>query len=313
MAIQIKKSKYIWLNGKFTPWNQAKIHIITHGLHYGSGVFEGIRFYETKKGSAVFRLKDHIKRLHYSAKAIKLHLQYSVKELCEAVLELIKKNHLKQGYIRPLCVYGEGYMGLDPAGAPAITMLAAWPWGAYLSGEGIRAHISKIRRLTPQQTDMRAKINGHYFNSILASQEARSKGFQEAILLDQEGNIAEGPGENIFIVKNGILITPPKKFILPGITRDSIIKIAKNEKIPVKIKKISPKELLSADEAFFTGTAAEVSIISEIDGHKMKNPNAEISKKLKGIYQKITIGNYKKFKNWLTYTKPPLKSEIFDS
>lgn len=300
MAIQVKKSKYIWLNGKFIAWDQTKIHIITHGLHYGSGVFEGIRFYEAENGTAIFRLKDHIKRLHYSAKTIKLNLKYSVEELCIATLELINKNRLKQGYIRPLCVYGEGYMGLDPTGAPEIVVLAVWPWGAYLSEKGIKAHISKIRRLTPQQTDMRAKINGHYFNSILASQEARSKGFQEAILLDQEGNIAEGPGENIFMVKNGILITPPEKFILPGITRDSILKIAKNEKIPVKIKKISPKELLNADEAFFTGTAAEVSIISEIDGHTMKNPDAEVSKKLKKIYQDVTRGKNKKYNKWIT-------------
>lgn len=300
MAIKVQPSKFIWLNGKFIKWNQAKTHIITHSLHYGSGIFEGIRFYETEKGPAVFRLKDHMKRFNYSAKTIKLDLKYSVEELCRGVLKLIQKNNLKQGYIRPLCVYGEGYMGLDPTGAPNMTTIAAWPWGAYLSEESIKAHISKIRRLTPQQTDMRAKLCGHYFNSILASQEAHSLGFQEAILLDQEGNIAEGPGENIFMVKNRMLITPPEKFILPGITRDSIIKIAKYEKIPVKEKKITPAELLDADEAFFTGTAVEVSIINEIDGHKMKNPDALISKKLKTLYEEAARGENKKYKKWLT-------------
>lgn len=301
MAIKVEESKFIWKNGKFLNWDEAKTHIITHSLHYGSGIFEGIRFYETEKGTVIFRAKEHFERFLRSGKKIHLEIPYTQEDFTKIAVELVQKNEVTQGYMRPVAYFGEGYMGLDPTSADTDIALALWPWKAYLSeSKTLRAHVSSVRRLTPQQTDMHVKLTGHYFNSILASQEARGLGYNEAILLDQNGNVAEGPGENIFIVKNGTLITPAENFILPGITRDSILEIARDEKIKVEERTITIEELYQADEAFFTGTAAEVSLISEIDGHMMKNQDLPLSTKLKKLYEDAARGRTTKYEKWLT-------------
>ncbi len=215
------------MDGSLIPWKDAKIHILTHSLHYGSAVFEGIRFYKTEKGPAVFRLKDHISRLFKSAKTMYIKIPYKEEEICKAVLNLIKENSLDSGYIRPIVYYGYGKMGLGVKEAKVNVSIAVWPWGSYLGEDPIKIKISNFMRIHPKSSVTHAKISGHYVNSILAGEEARTEGFNEALLLDYKGNIAEGPGENLFIVKDNELQTPLKENILPGITRDSIIKILK--------------------------------------------------------------------------------------
>jgi branched-chain amino acid aminotransferase len=278
----MKKISKIWMDGKLVPWEKANIHVLTHTLHYGGGAFEGIRFYDTDKGPAIFRMKEHMDRLFYSANKLALKTPYSKKQLTDASKKLIKISKLKSGYIRPLIYYGYGKMGLDPRGCPVKTMIAVWPWGAYLGTEPVNCKISNFIRIHPKSTYSEAKLCGHYVNSILASLEIHSKGYDEALLLDYKGNLAEGPGENVFIVKNGKLITPPRGNILAGITRNSIFEIAKNEGIPSKEAIISQKMLFSADEAFYTGTMGPV------------------TKHLKQIFTKTIHGKLPKYKKWLT-------------
>ena len=204
----METTKYIWLNGELIEWDEANTHVLTHGLHYGSSVFEGLRFYNTPQGPAVFRLEDHTKRLFYSAKTIGITPEYSEEEINNAVIQVVKDNELESGYIRPLIYYGYGKMGLNPVGAKADYLVAAWPWGKYLSGDTIKCCISNYIRIHPKSVVADAKVSGYYSNSILASLDSTNRGFDEAILLDYEGNVAEGPGENLFMVKNGKLITP---------------------------------------------------------------------------------------------------------
>ncbi len=295
------KTKFIWLNEKFIPWEKATLHLLTHSLHYGSAVFEGIRFYETEKGPAVFRLVEHLNRLFLSAKTMEMKIPYSRNQLSKAILELIKKNNLKSGYLRPIIFYGQK-MGLDPRGADLNTAIACWEWGRYLEKEIVKVKISKFQRISSMSSEMKAKISGHYFNSILASLEAKKDGFDEALLLDYQGNIAEGPGENIFFVKKKILYTPKHGTILPGITRDSVIKIAKNLGYKIIEKDIKPKEIKNFDEAFFTGTAVEITAIGQIDKLKIsQGKEGEITKKLKEKYHKITEAEEKKYQKWLSY------------
>ncbi|MEM2192271.1 MAG: branched-chain amino acid transaminase [Candidatus Hadarchaeales archaeon] len=300
-------TKYIWMNGKFVRWEKAKIHVLTHTLHYGLGVFEGIRCYKTKEGPAVFRLKDHIARLENSAKLVGMRLPYSREVLIRAVKETIKKNRIEECYIRPIAFYGYGVMGLNPAGAPVDVAIAVWPWGTYLGEEGlekgVRVKISPWRRIHPSILPPHAKLVANYANSILAKVDALRSGYEEAILLNIDGDIAEGPGENVFIVKNGVLMTPPiSSGALSGITRDSIIRIAKDERIPFREKKISPKDLYSADEAFFTGTAAEVTPIREVDGRKIGDGRrGPITTKLQRIFFEAVRGNVRKYFAWLDF------------
>ncbi|MEM3519017.1 MAG: branched-chain amino acid transaminase [Candidatus Hadarchaeales archaeon] len=300
-------TKYIWMNGKFVRWEKAKIHVLTHTLHYGLGVFEGIRCYKTKEGPAVFRLKDHIARLENSAKLVGMKLPYSREVLIKAVKETIKKNRIEECYIRPIAFYGYGVMGLNPAGAPVDVAIAVWPWGTYLGEEGlekgVRVKISPWRRIHPSILPPHAKLVANYANSILAKVDALRSGYEEAILLNIDGDIAEGPGENVFIVKNGVLMTPPiSSGALSGITRDSIIRIAKDERIPFREKKISPKDLYSADEAFFTGTAAEVTPIREVDGRKIGDGRrGPITTKLQRIFFEAVRGNVRKYFAWLDF------------
>lgn len=287
----------IWLDKKNIEENESEIPLLTHSLHYGSAVFEGIRFYNTEKGPAIFRLEDHIDRLFYSASVIDLKIYEKKSEIIKAVKEVIKSNKFTDGYIRPIGYFGKK-MGLDPKTTETHIAIAAWPWGKYLSDK-VKVKISKIIRLHPKSVNVNAKISGYYVNSILATQEARKQGFDEALLLDHKGFIAEGPGENIFFIKNNILYTPKKGNILPGITRNSVITIAKNLRIKVIEKNIKPQEIKFFDEAFFTGTAAEIAIIDSIDKKKFKK--SKIGKLICDKYQNIVHGKNSAYKNWLTY------------
>lgn len=290
------------MDGKLIDWQKAKIHILTHTLHYGAGVFEGIRFYHTKKGPAVFRLKEHIDRLFYSASCFKMKVSFSKEEIRRAIKNLIKINKVKQGYIRPIIYFGSGIMGLNPQKAPVNCAVAVWPWGSYLGDQAVKVKISKFIRIHPKSSFAQAKICGHYANSILASIEIKEKGFDEALLLDYQGNVAEGPGENIFMVKNKVLIAPSASSILPGITRKTIIQLAKDLGYKVKEKKISPSELKKADELFFCGTAAEVTAIKQVDNKIIgKGKIGSVTEVLKNEYLKIVHGENKKYEHWLDY------------
>ena len=290
------------MDGKFVEWKDAKIHVLSHTLHYGLGVFEGIRFYETEKGPAVFRLKEHIERLYYGAKNAFMNIPFTEEQIEKAVLETIKKNEIKSGYIRPIIFYGYGKMGLDPHGADINIAIAVWPWGKYLGEGAVKVKTSDYIRLHPESTKSDCKICGHYVNSIFASLEAKEKGYQEALLLDYKRNVAEGPGENIFIVKNGVLLTPKLGNILHGITRKSIIEIAKGLKIKVKETKLKPEDIYEADEAFFTGTAAEITPIESLDERKIgKESPGEITKRLRQVFMDIVSGKNKNYESWLSY------------
>lgn len=296
----MEKVPYIWMDGLLVKWDEAKIHILTHALHYGSGVFEGIRFYDTKKGPAIFRLDDHIKRLFFSAKTLSMKIPYTQKELTAAARLLITKNNIKEGYLRPIAYFGYGKMGIMPGDSPVNVALAVWPWGAYLGHDMVRVKVSKFMRIHPKSSEMKAKICGNYVNSLLASLEARKANCDEAILLDFEGNVAEGPGENIFMVQSGKIYTPKEGSILPGITRNSIKKLAKNVKIDFYEKKISVKDLVNADELFFTGTAAEITGISHIDGNRIADGKmGNVTQRLRELYGEVVHGRVKEYESWL--------------
>lgn len=292
----------IWMDGKFVCWNKAKTHILTHTLHYGAGVFEGIRFYETDNGQAIFRLDEHLERLFYSAKKIGLEIPYTKNQLETAILKLIKINKLKSGYIRPLAYYGYGKMGIDPRGCPTNVSIAIWPWGVYLSDKPARCKISPFIRLHPKSVHNEAKVCGHYINSIVARLNIDLDQHDEVILFDHKNHLAEGSAENIFIVKNGVLFTPKPGSILIGITRDTVMVLARDARIPCEEKDITKQELLAADEVFFAGTAAEISPIASIDGHYFGNgETGPLSQKIKNTYAALTRGKIDKYKDWLTF------------
>ena len=270
MVEKLTEEGKIWYNGKFVDWKEAKVHVLSHGLHYGSGVFEGIRCYATEKGSFIFRLKEHVDRMYRSAELYKMEIPYSKEEFKNATKETVRINGLDACYIRPIAFYGYHHLGVNPEGCPLDCVIAAWRWGAYLGEEalenGIRCTFSSWHRIDPNTMPVTAKASGHYLNSLLAVRDAKERGFDEAIMLDTKGYVAEGPGENIFAVKNATLYTPESESsILPGITRDSVIELARDIGYEVIEKPITKEELLTADEVFFTGTAAEVSPIREID------------------------------------------------
>jgi branched-chain amino acid aminotransferase len=296
-----KNGLKIWMDGKNIPWEDAKIHILTHALHYGSGVFEGIRFYKTQKGPAVFRLKEHIDRLFYSGSRIAMKIPYTKAQIINAIKELIKINGISDGYIRPLVYYGDK-MGLSPKGCDVHVAIALWPWPSYLGEKPVKACISNIMKLHPSSGFPDAKICGNYANSILAKLDAQNKGFEEGILLDHKGKVAEGPVENLFIVKNNVLITPKPASILPGITRDSILKIAQHKGIKTKQADLEKKDLFSADEAFFCGTAAEVTPIASIEKKKIGDgKQGQITADIKKFYLDIVHGRDSYFSKWLQY------------
>lgn len=298
----MKQTKYIWKNGKTIKWNKATTHLITHALHYGSAVFEGIRIYETEKGPAIFRLKEHIDRLIYSANILNHSIGLDSDQICNEIVKLTKKNKLKAGYIRPLAYFGENKMGLDPTGAPNSFMIAMWPWEKYLGKETVSTCIVDTVRLHPKSAQMHAKVSGYYVNSIQANSEAQARGFDEGILLDYQGYIAEGSAENVFLVKDKKIYTPKIDCILPGITRDTIIKIARSEGIEVIEQNIKPEFILEANEAFFTGTAIEITPISQINETKLDSTNQNsLSIKLRNIYSDCVRGKIDQYNNFLTY------------
>jgi branched-chain amino acid aminotransferase len=301
----IPKTEKIWMDGKFVNWDDAKVHVLTHTLHYGLGIFEGIRCYETGKGSAIFRLDEHIDRLFNSAHIFLMEIPYSRKDIKDAIIETIKVNRIKSCYIRPLVYIGYGAMGLYPKENPINVSIAVWSWGTYLGDEGlekgIRIRTSSFIRNHVNANMTRGKVCGYYVNSQLAKKEAISGGYDEALLLDTEGYVSEGSGENVFIVRNGVLKTTPLTSILEGITRNSILQIAEDEGVKIKEERFTRDELYISDEAFFTGTAAEVTPIREVDGRMIgEGRPGKITKKLQAIFFDIVKGKNKKYKSWLT-------------
>jgi branched-chain amino acid aminotransferase len=304
----INKTEKIWIDGRLIPWDEAKVHVLTHSLHYGLAVFEGIRAYDTEEGSAIFRLDEHIERLYKSASIFMIDIPYSMEEVKRAVIETVKVNGVRECYIRPIVYIGYGAMGLYPKGNPINVAIAVWPWGSYLGDEGlkngIRVKTSSFIRGHVNSFMARAKVSGYYVNSQLAKKEAIMNGYDEALLLDADGYVSEGSGENIFIVRKNILKTTPLTSILEGITRDSIIRIARDEGIDVLESRFTRDELYIADEAFFTGTAAEVTPIREVDGRRIGNGRpGDITKRLQTIFFDIVKGKNKKYRHWLTFVK----------
>lgn len=308
----IEKSEKIWMNGEFVDWDKAQIHVLTHALHYGSGVFEGIRAYETAKGAAVFRLTEHMERLHDSSKVYLMPVPYPVNELVEATKELIRQNNHDSCYIRPIVFRGYGEMGLNPLNSPVDVVIASWRWGTYLGDEGlkngIKAMISSFSRIDPNSLPPAAKATGQYINSILAKMEAIYSNYEEAIMLDSRGFISEGTGENIFVVKNGVIHTPSTAAsILEGITRDTIITLARDMGYEVIERDLVRSDLFLADEIFVTGTAAEITPIREVDKREIGKPGP-ITLALQERFFKVVKGEDDKYSHWLEYVKMEEKS-----
>ena len=307
----MEKSEWIWMNGDLVPWENAKVHVLSHGLHYGSGVFEGIRCYETDRGPAVFRHRDHLERLTKSAKLYYLPLSYPVEELRDATHELIRRNGLSSCYIRPIAFRGYGEMGLYAQSAPVDVIIAVWPWGVYLGEEGkrkgVRAKVSSWRRISPDGLIPEAKACGQYLNSILAKTESAKAGYEEAILLDQRGFVCEGSGENIFVVREGQILTPPPgASILDGINRRSVVQIARDLGYTVVERDIARAELYLAEEVFLTGTAAELVPVREIDDHDLGEPG-EITRVVQAKFEDATCGRAQEYLEWLDIVEQPSK------
>ena len=299
----IKATKFIWMDGKFAKWKDAKVHIMTHAIHYGSAVFEGVHAYKTGKGTAIFRLDDHINRLFHSANALSMKFKSTKSQLKKAIKKLIKINKIGDGYIRPVAYYGYGDVGVYPKGIPTNIAVITMPWEHYYS-TNLRIKVSKYRRHSEKSSVFGAKLSGNYANSILAMYEVRKKGYDEALMLDLDGYIAEGPAENIFMVKNKTLIAPKSRSALPGITRKSILKLSRDIGIKAYEKKVRVKELKNADELFFCGTATEIAPVVSIDNKKIGNGKAgKITLMIKNKYNGIVRGKDNKYKKWLTYVE----------
>lgn len=301
----VTASEKIWMDGQFVNWNEATVHVLTHSLHYGLAAFEGIRCYKGQKGSAIFRLKEHVDRLFESAHISMITIPFTKKEVAEAIVETVRVNHLESCYIRPLVYIGYGEMGLYPGKNPIRLAIAAWPWGTYLGEEaltqGIRAKISSFARHHVNISMTRAKVSGHYVNSILAKCEAKNAGYEEALLLDPDGYVAEGTGENVFLVKNGCLKTTPLTSILEGITRNTVMELAKDKKIPVSEERFTRDALYVADEVLLTGTAAEVTPVREIDNRQIGDGKpGPITCTLQKSFFDIVKGQDSLHSSWLT-------------
>ena len=299
----MEKVELIWKNGEFVPWDEAKVHVLSHGLHYGTGVFEGIRCYDTELGPAIFRHDEHLKRLVRSAGLYNIPLGYSAEQLRDATKELIRRNGLASCYIRPLAFRGYGEMGLYAASAPVEMIIAVWPWGAYLGEEGkregIRATVSPWRRISPDSLIPASKASGQYLNSILAKNASVEAGYDEAILLDHRGVVCEGTGENVFVVRDGIIQTPPHTAsILDGVTRKSIIQIAQDLGYKVVERDIDRSELYLAEEVFLTGTAAELVPVREID-HAILGEPGEITRVIQDKFNDALCGRAEEYREWL--------------
>jgi branched-chain amino acid aminotransferase len=302
----VEQAELIWFNGEFVAWEDAKVHVLSHALHYGTSVFEGVRAYDTESdGPAVFRHADHLDRLYRSSELYYMPIPFEKEELRQATLELIARNGMRSCYIRPLVFRGYGTMGLFPLEAPVDVVIAVWEWGAYLGEEGkrrgIRGKVSSWRRVSPQSLIPQAKAGGQYLNSILAKIEAHKAGYEEAILLDERGNVCEGSGENLFVVRDGTIVTPPPTAsILDGINRRSAIRIAKDLGYEVVERDIARSELYLADEVFCTGTAAELTPIREIDDHPVGTGEpGEVTRAVQQVFEDALHGRDARYREWL--------------
>jgi branched-chain amino acid aminotransferase len=302
----------IWMDGEFVAWEDAKVHVLSHAFHYGTSVFEGERAYETESGPAIFRHQEHLDRLEASAKLFYMDLPFTKEQLRLATLELIARNGFRSCYIRPLVFRGYGPMGLDPEDNPIHAMIAVWEWGAYLGEEGkrngVRAKVSSWRRISPQSLIPHAKAGGQYLNSVLAKIESKRAGYEEAILLDDKGHVCEGTGENIFVVKDGVIATPPQTAsILDGISRKSIMEIAGDLGHEVVERDIARAELVLADEVFLVGTAAELVPVREIDDIEI-GPPGELTRELQSTYDDVLHGRSERYAKWLDVVPVPSKA-----
>jgi branched-chain amino acid aminotransferase len=303
----VEKSELIWLDGAYVPWERAQVHVLTHTLHYGLGVFEGVRCYETSdKRSAIFRLRDHTRRLFASAKILGMTIPFEEGAIDEACLETVRRNRLRACYIRPLVFLGEGEMGLHATSNPVRVAIAVWPWGSYLGDAGIRNGIrvktSSFQRFHVNTLMTKAKAVGHYVNSILANQEARRSGYDEALLLDTDGFVAEASGENLFIVRDGIVKTPPLTSVLPGITRATLITLLRERGHTVVEERFTRDEVYIADEAFFTGTAAEVTPVRELDDRAIGSGKpGPVTAAMQQAYFALIRGEDAKHVDWLAF------------
>ena len=297
---------FIWQDGQLVPWREATTHVLTHSLHYGMSVFEGVRAYKTERGTAIFRLEDHTNRLFNSAHIFQMAMPFDKATINEAHKEVLRANDLEAGYLRPIAFYGSEKMGVSPKGAKVHIVIAAWPWGAYLGEDGlergIRVKVSSFTRHHVNISMVRAKASGHYINSILANNEVTNEGYDEAMLLDPEGYVAEGAGENLFIVKQGKLFTPDLTSCLEGITRATVLQIAEELGLSVQEKRITRDEVYCCDEAFFTGTAAEVTPIRELDGRQIGiGRRGPITAQIQAKYFDVVNGRSAQHDNWLAY------------
>jgi len=305
--VPIQAVEKIWMDGELVPWAEARVHVLSHALHYGSGVFEGIRAYATKRGAAVFRLADHVRRLFRSAHIYHMDVPYSEEAVAEAIKETIRANGLASCYIRPLVYRGYGEMGLNPLTTPVNVSIAVWPWGAYLGEEaletGVRIKISSWKRNDQNSLPPAAKATGQYINSILAKVEALKGGYDEAVMLNMGGHIADGSGENVFVVRDGVVVTPPLSAgCLGGITRDSAMEIARDLGYEVREENLVRTDLYLADECFFTGTAAEVTPIREIDDRKVgEGHRGPVTKEIQGAFFAATNGDDPRYARWLSH------------
>jgi branched-chain amino acid aminotransferase len=310
----VEQADLIWMNGEFVAWEDAKVHVLTHGLHYGTGVFEGIRAYETELGTAIFRCGDHLDRLFKSAKLYYMPIPYSKEELRSATHELIGRNGLEECYIRPIAFRGYGMMGINPLEAPVDVSIAVWRWGAYLGEEGksngITAKVSSWRRIGSDSLIPHSKACGQYLNSALAKIESLKAGYQEAILLDDLGHVCEGSGENIYLVVDGKIATPPQTAsILDGINRKSVIQIARDLGYEVVERDIARAELYLADEVFMTGTAAELVPVREIDDHAIgEGEPGPITRELQRVFDDALHGRVERYGEWLDHVRVPSKA-----
>jgi len=297
-------TKYIWQNNKFIPWDDAKTHILTHSLHYGSGAFEGIRAYATDKGTAIFRLPEHIKRLFYSGSFLDMQIPYTEQELCEVTLKLVAMNELKECYIRPLVYYGYGKMGVNPIGAPLEVAIACWAWDSYISHPAVDMKTSEYIRIPRCSSIADAKLTGNYLNCILGLLKIRGTHYHETLFLDLDGYLAEGSAENIFIIKDGKIYTPLLGSILAGITRQTVIELAKDIGIKVEEKNLKLEDIYTADEAFLTGTAIEIMPIRSVDDKNIADGKVGIiTESLQKNYKDVVRGKYTnpKFQDYLAF------------
>ena len=295
----------IWMDGKLVEWSDAKIHVLTHTLHYGTGVFEGVRAYETSDGPAIFRLEDHTNRLFESAKLIGMQIPYDAKELNDAQSQVVKINNLKNAYIRPMCFYGSEGMGLRADNLKVHTIIAAWDWGSYLGDDkilnGIKVKVTDFPKRCEKSMLHKAKASGNYLYSMLALKDALNSGYDEALILDIDDNVNEGSGENFFMIINNTIHTPKDATVLNGITRQTVMKIARDLNYRVEETNISVDDVKSSDEAFFTGTAAEVTPIIQVDNVKINDGKpGEITKKIQKIYFDLIRGKVDEYSSWLT-------------